>query len=175
MDTPTPLHPVATTQAGELPKLPKWIDDLKGSDPRTDELIVEIEAWRDIAIKARAAIEMQASHSAVPVADLHGLRSDDEERFIEIGTRSNPLLIIHTAHPSPTTAAASEDKDAIIKDLSALVNRLSLALKNVAPGHELPQKAGEYLKRKDLTSPLRTLGDRVREANAPAPFPKKGN
>lgn len=43
-----------------------------------------------------------------------------------------------------------------VGDLAALVARLVRALRKAAPGHELAEKAADYLKRKRLLSPLRS-------------------
>ena len=66
--TPTPLHPVATTQAGELPELPATFAQVA----RFDGTMCDAYTPNQMRAYALAAIEMQASHSAaadaVPVA-----------------------------------------------------------------------------------------------------------
>lgn len=57
----------------------------------------------------------------------------------------------------PAQASAPE-----VDDLAALVARLVRALRTAAPGHDLPEKALDYLKRKGLT------GSALRAAPVPA-------
>jgi hypothetical protein len=60
------------------------------------------------------------------------------------------------AAPQPPAPAS----DARLDDLSALVSRLAQALSKAAPTHDLPAKAMDYLRRKDLLgSPLRTASE----------------
>ena len=100
MNNPTPLHPVATTQAGELPKLP----------PHPEHNMV----WTDreqAAIRAYAlsAIEMQASHSAAQwVCTQCG--KDCANPFADdiCACGNDAFRLRDRAHPSPTTAPAAK-------------------------------------------------------------------
>lgn len=51
---------------------------------------------------------------------------------------------------SRTLAASIRDRDSMVMDLSTLVRRLSYCLRKVAPDHDLPDKADDYIKRKGL-------------------------
>ena len=126
MNNPTPLHPVATTQAGELPKLPECIwhafctkcgksDDFQ-CEPGSyicgcgyARLITQSKMYtaEQMDAHALAAIEMQASHSAaddsVPVClTCGGAGSRGEVVCWDCEGTGN------RANPPPTTAPTFE-------------------------------------------------------------------
>ena len=116
--TPTPLHPVATTQAGELPKLPISKGNILvfNFDRSTQPNEAPGYTADQMTAYALAAIEMQASHSAaadaVPVAWRWKYFAEQDWIYGEKlpkGDHWKPYKSLFVSEPlvSPTTAPAA--------------------------------------------------------------------
>lgn len=137
--TPTPLHPVATTQAGELPTLPKSLLDLIGEYgmARTDGLteLDRIALWQDLILGIK---DYALASQAADVVPVDGVRWDlfpgylidhcEGDTITEEGLQFAVARMLKSAdylaaaaHPSPTTAPASEPADEQVAEICASI------------------------------------------------------
>lgn len=91
-------------------------------------------------------------------------------------TNIDALVSSTNAAPAAPTAAQAPGVAVTLteRDLAMLIQRLVRALAKISPDSDLIESSYDYLQRKGLQgSPLRILGERMRDANAPKPFPSK--
>lgn len=174
-------RPAAPPPVAKLPPLPESqangdnTTDFHGRlFKHTDETL---QAYAHEAVKlARAAAPKDGSPigEVVPCED-YGITIRWADGVPKIGTR----LYTHPAAPAPEAPTASQAPEVAAptlteRDLAMLVQRLIRALAKISPDSDLIESSYDYLQRKGLQgSPLRTLGERLRDANAPKPFPSK--
>src|SRR6188768_4180431 len=76
-----------STEASKLPPLPKWIDDLKGSDPTMDNMIHYIE-------ELCSTLVSQVPGEAKPIDEAWGIWYEDlNGKKGWVGTNGRPALL----------------------------------------------------------------------------------